>query len=226
MRHLLPESVWKLQQWLGFGPEKKLSKAEEVLDQVIGKYISMKHDELSNATKSEEDEESYDLLTSYMVNDAKTKTGLKFDDKFLRDTILNFMFAGHDTVASGLTWFIWLVITHPEIEKKIREELKAIVLLGEGEKRRLFKVDEVKNAIYLHAALCESLRLYPPIAIQHKTPLETDILPSGHHVHSIMRVMVLLYAMGRMEHIWGYDASEFKPERWISKRGTVKHEPS
>ncbi|XP_015163966.1 alkane hydroxylase MAH1-like [Solanum tuberosum] len=226
IRHLLPKSVWKLQQWLGFGTEKKPRKAEEVLDQVIGKYISMKHDELSNATKSEEDEESYDLLTSYMVNDAKTKTGQKFDDKFLRDTILNFMFAGHDTVALGLTWFIWLVVTHPEIEKKIREELKAMVLLGEGEKRRLFKVDDVKNAIYLHAALCESLRLYPPVPIQHKTPLEPDILPSGHHVHSNMRVMIPLYAMGRMESVWGYDASEFKPERWISDRGTVKHEPS
>ncbi|KAK4720930.1 hypothetical protein R3W88_011163 [Solanum pinnatisectum] len=173
IRHLLPESVWKLQQWLGFGSEKKLSKAEEVLDQVIGKYISMKRDELSNAPKSEEDEEGYDLLTSCMVNDAETKTGQKFDDKFLRDTILNFMFVGHDTVASGLTWFIWLVVAHPEIEKKIREELKAMVLL------------------------------YPPVAIQHKTPLEPDILPSGHHVHSNMR-----------------------PERWISDRGTVKHEPS
>ncbi|KAK6791046.1 hypothetical protein RDI58_010127 [Solanum bulbocastanum] len=156
--HLLPESVWKLQQWLGFGPEKKLSKAEEVLDQVIGKYISMKCDELSNATKSEEDEEGYDLLTSYMVNDAETKTGLKFDDKFLRDTILNFMFAGHDTVASGLG----SSVAHPKIEKKIREELKAMVLLGEG----------------------------------------------------------------RMESIWGYDASEFKPEIWISDRGTVKHGPA
>lgn len=73
----------------------------------------MKREELSNAIKSEEDDEGYDLLTSYMVNDAETKTGLKFDNKFLRDTILNFMFAGHDTVASGLTWFIWLVVTNP-----------------------------------------------------------------------------------------------------------------
>lgn len=99
-------------------------------------------------------------------------------------------------------------------------------MLGEGEKRRLFKADEVKNAIYLHAALCESLRLYPPVAIQHKTPLEPDIFPSGHHVHSNMRVMIPLYAMGTMEYIWGHDASKLKPERWISDRGTVKHEPS
>lgn len=38
--------------------------------------------------------------------------------------------------------------------------------------------------------------------------------------------MFLLYAMGRMESIWGDDCLEFKPERWISERGTIKHEPS
>ncbi|KAL7255203.1 hypothetical protein ACSBR1_009378 [Camellia fascicularis] len=32
--------------------------------------------------------------------------------------------------------------------------------------------------------------------------------------------------MGRMKFIWGEDWVEFKPERWLSKRGTIKHEPS
>ncbi|KAF3634101.1 hypothetical protein FXO38_25296 [Capsicum annuum] len=137
----------------------------------------------------------------------------QFDYKFLRDTIRNFMFAGCDTVSSGLTWFVCLVITHLEIEKKIREELKAIVSLGEGKKWRLFNANEVKNAIYLHAALCESLRLYPPVAIQRKTSLEHDILPSGHRVHLNTRLVIPLYAMGRMESIWGRNASEFKPDR-------------
>ncbi|KAJ8564984.1 hypothetical protein K7X08_001444 [Anisodus acutangulus] len=230
IRNLLPQCVWKLQQWLGIGPERKLRDAREVIDQVIGKYISVKREELrarGEKLKKEEEHEGVDLLTSYIDNDdGETKTGLKFDDKFLRDTILNFMIAGRDTTSSGLTWFVWLVVTHPDIEKKIREELKAIIPVGEGEKHRLFKADELKNAIYLHAALCESLRLYPPVPFQLKTPQEPDILPSGHHVNPKMRVFIILYAMGRMESIWGKDASEFKPERWISNKGTVKHEPS
>uniref|UniRef100_M1C686 Cytochrome P450 n=2 Tax=Solanum tuberosum TaxID=4113 RepID=M1C686_SOLTU len=167
IRNLLPQCVWKLQKWLGIGPEKKLRDAREVIDRVIGKYISMKRDELrakGEKMNEKEEEEGVDLLASYIANDdGEIKTGLMFDDKFLRDTILNFMIAGRDTTSSGLTWFIWLVVTHPEIEKKIREELKAIISLGEeGEKQRLFKGGELKNAIYLHAALCESLRLYPP----------------------------------------------------------------
>ncbi|CAN4106490.1 unnamed protein product [Withania somnifera] len=224
IRHLLPESVWKLQKWLGLGYEAKLTKASHVLDQVIRKYISMKHDELSNiATKSKEDqvEGCFDLLTSYILHD-----DLNFDEKFLRDTILNLMIAGRDTTSSGLTWFIWLVATHPEVEKRIREELATIVTLTSSSNPRLFNANELKSAIYLHASLCESLRLYPPVPFQHKTPQEPDILPSGHHVHPKMRVMFSLYAMGRIESIWGKDCLEFKPERWISGRGMIKHEPS
>ncbi|XP_016506761.1 alkane hydroxylase MAH1-like [Nicotiana tabacum] len=225
IRYLLPESIWKLQKWLGVGPEMQLRKASDVLDRVIGEYILMKREELSRVEKCKENEEGFDLLTPYIINDGERTSGLKFD-KFLRDTFLNFMFAGHDTVSSGLTWFIWLVSTHPEVEKNIREELRAIIPPEEAEKWRLFTADELKNVIYLHAALCESLRLYPPVAFQHKTPLEPDILPSGHHVHPNMRVMIPLYAMGRMESIWGKDASEFKPHRWISDRGTINYEPS
>ncbi|XP_055818140.1 alkane hydroxylase MAH1-like [Solanum dulcamara] len=225
IRHLLPKSVRKLQQWLGIGDEAKLTRAWHVLDQVISKYISMKREELSNiATKSKEDEEGgcYDLLTSYMLDD-----GLNFDDKFLRDTTLNLMIAGRDTTSSGLTWFIWLVVTHPEVEKRIMEELMAIISLrSSSSKPRIFNTSELKNATYLHASLCESLRLYPPVPFQHKTPLEPDVLPSGHHVHPKMRVVFSLYAMGRMESIWGKDCLEFKPERWITERGTIRHEPS
>lgn len=117
-----------MQKWLGIGYEGKLTRSWDVLDQVISKYISMKRDKLSNvATKTKEDEEEGcdDLLTSYILNDH----GLNFDDKFLRDTILNLMIAGRDTTSSGLTWFIWLAATHPEVENKIMEELEAIISL-------------------------------------------------------------------------------------------------
>nr|GLL26316.1 alkane hydroxylase MAH1-like [Ipomoea trifida] len=227
IRHLLPESLWKLQQWLGIGPEKKLSRACEILDQVIGKYITMKRQEKLNSSSqgpTQFDDEGHDLLTSYINTGGETTMGLKFDDKFLRDTILNLMIAGRDTTSSALTWFIWLVSTHPEVENNIRDELSNAV--ESPQKFSLFKSEDLKNLVYLHAALCESLRLYPPVPFQHKSPLHTDILPSGHKVSPNTRLVFSLYAMGRMQFIWGKDARKFKPERWISERGTVKHEPS
>ncbi|KAK6150517.1 hypothetical protein DH2020_015449 [Rehmannia glutinosa] len=220
MRHVLPESVWKLQRRLGFGSERKLSEARRVLDNVIGKYIAMKRDELRKNGTSLED--GVDFLTSY-INGGFDGDG---DDKFLRDTILNLMIAGRDTTSSALTWFMWLVSTYPEVEKKIQDELKSVCSPEEGEKWRVFKVEETNKLVYMHGAFCEALRLYPPVPFQHKMPMESDILPSGHYVHPKMKVMFFLYAMGRMEPIWGKDSLEFKPERWISDRGTIRHEPS
>uniref|UniRef100_A0A1W7HBU4 Cytochrome P450 n=1 Tax=Scoparia dulcis TaxID=107240 RepID=A0A1W7HBU4_SCODU len=226
MRHCLPESLWKLEQKLGIGHEKKLSQAWRVLDDVIGKYVTRKREEMSKSTKCihGDDEEGLDLLTSYINGDESM--GLECDDNFLRDTILNFMIAGRDTTSSALTWFMWLVSQHPEVEKKIREELNSILSPKEAGQWRLFKVDELKSLVYLHGALCESLRLYPPVPFQHKAPVQAVTLPSGHYVHPKMKVMFSLYAMGRMEFVWGKDAKEFKPERWITDRGTIKYEPS
>lgn len=228
-RHVLPERVWKLLRWLGVGSERRLRRAQVVLDEVIGKYIAMKREELREKMKLGGDERedngggNDDLLTSYI-------DGGGGDDVFLRDTVLNFMIAGRDTTSSALTWFTWLVSTHPRVENKIRDELKLLCPSARpyenGDRCRVFEVEETNKLVYMHAALYEALRLYPPVPFQHKQALAPDILPSGHYVHPRMKVMFVLYAMGRMESIWGKDCSEFKPERWISERGTIKHEPS
>lgn len=132
------------------------------------------------------------------------------------------LIAGRDTTSSALTWFTWLVYTNPQVEKKIRDELRSI---SPDKNWYVFKVEETNKLVYMHGALCEALRLYPPVPFQHKEPTEQDVLPSGHRVHPNMKVMFFLYAMGRMESVWGEDCLEFKPERWISERGTIKHEP-
>ncbi|KAF5960581.1 hypothetical protein HYC85_001790 [Camellia sinensis] len=199
MRHVVLETVWRIQSWLGIGHKKKLSEAWKTLDRVINKYVSMKKEEMSKKDELKEGEEAVDLLTSYLIEEdtfnqapfskvpldpLNLKTdpafNLKRDDKFLRDTVLNLMLVGRDTTSSALTWFIWLVSQHPIVEEKIIEELKLVIPEGETEKSQLFEEKELSKLVYLHAALCESLRLYPPVPIQHKEPTQVDTLPTGH----------------------------------------------
>ncbi|KAL6558899.1 hypothetical protein OROMI_019249 [Orobanche minor] len=234
MRHVVPEKIWKLQRWFGIGRERKLSEAWRVLDSVINEYIAMKHEEIRKRegvglVEHESEEDGVDLLTSYInFKDDNRIEGSKRDgDMFLRDTVLNLMIAGRDTTSAALTWLVWLVSTHPKVEEKIRDELRLSILpLEDGKKWRIFSIVETRNLVYLHGAICEALRLYPPVPFQHKEPLRPVILPSGHYVDPKMKVMFSLYAMGRMESIWGKDCLEFKPERWITKSGRIKHEPS
>ncbi|KAA8523445.1 hypothetical protein F0562_009868 [Nyssa sinensis] len=112
------------------------------------------------------------------------------------------------------------------VEAKIREEIRTKLHFKKDETWRYFNVEELNKLVYLHGALCEALRLFPPVPIQHKAPLQPDILPSGHRIDSNTKTLLFFYSTGRMESIWGKDCLEFKPERWISENGGIKHVPS
>ncbi|KAJ0097941.1 hypothetical protein Patl1_27750 [Pistacia atlantica] len=223
-RHVVPERVWKLQRWLGIGEEQKLKKSKEVTDRTILEYIQKKRVELSKGFTVKEEEEGVDLLTSYINEDYNF--GVKSDEKFLRDTAFTFLIAGRDTISSALTCFFWLVSRNPQVETKIREELKLVIPKDKvTEKWWRFDINELKNKlVYLHGALCEAMRLYPPVPFQHKAPLAADILPSGHLAVPKTKILFSMYAMGRIESIWGEDCLEFKPERWITEKGGIKHD--
>jgi cytochrome P450 len=70
---------------------------------------------------------------------------------------------------------------------------------------------------YLHASICESMRLYPPVLLDSKHALHNDVLPDGTFVGKGTRVTYHPYAMGQMNAIWGTDCLQFKSERWVDK---------
>lgn len=112
---------------------------------------------------------------------------------------------------------------NPSEEEKIRDEMSANL---QGQNWKYSKMEELKKLVYLQGALCESLRLFPPVPFQHKAPAQHDVLPSGHRIGPNTKTVLSFYSMGRMEWIWGKDCLEFKPERWISEVGRIKVEPS
>ncbi|XP_031286422.1 alkane hydroxylase MAH1-like [Pistacia vera] len=210
-------------KWLQIGEEKKFSRAWRVLDTYLYGCISLKK-EILNRRKAKKEEEEFDLLTAFMkeaeevIQDGLNSGNcLRITDEFLRDVAFNLIGAGRDTVSSRLTWFFWLVARHPSVESRILEEIKANVG-KDGEEERIWGKNELNKFVYLHAAACETLRLYPPVPINHKTAAQSDTLPSGHRVNRSERILLSYYSMARMEERWGKDCSEFKPERWISKR--------
>lgn len=75
--------------------------------------------------------------------------------------------------------------------------------------------NQLREMHYLHAAVHESLRLFPPVQFDSKFSYADDVLPDGTIVAGGTRVTYHPYAMGRMESIWGHDCAEFNPERWL-----------
>ncbi|GJW33266.1 cytochrome P450 [Tanacetum coccineum] len=223
-RHYLPKCYWKVLNRLKIGHEKHLIDAFKLSDELFYKFINEKREQETKA--NDEQAEDLTLLTGYM-REYKDQTGSSGNpDKFIKDTLLSLMVAGRDTTSSALTSFFYLLSKNPVAESKICEEIREQLGMKEGEEWKQFGANELGNLVYLHAALCEALRLFPPVPINTKVAIEADTLPSGHRVNSNTKILLHSYAMGRMETIWGQDCLEFKPERWISLKGGIKHVPS
>ncbi|CAL1391704.1 unnamed protein product [Linum trigynum] len=236
-RHIVPMCVWRLQQRLQIGMEWKFSRAWRTLDQLLYGSIKRRKQELATKHNDVTKRDKLDLLTQILVmkdeDDGGDKNLIdKTSDKFLRDTTFTLLIAGRDTITAGLTWLIWSVTSHPVVEKRIIQELAQVMAsrmssATDGRERGGFlRSDELNNVVYLHATVCETLRLYPPVPFEHKCAVEADVLPSGHTVRKEERILFSIYTMARMEEIWGEDCMEFKPERWISEKGTMLHVPS
>nr|AHF22086.1 CYP96A68 [Maesa lanceolata] len=219
-RNLIPESMWKLQSWLGLGVENKMSKALHTLNNIATEYIKMKKDDIKGNV------EGFDALKFFMIEKDTIRSKTTQAYNFLRDIVIVLNAGGRDTTGACLSWLFWLLSKNPSSESKIREELIAILPKDEVRTSKLFSVEELNKLPYLHGAFCETLRLYPPAPYQSRAIVQSDILPSGHHVNPKMTIVLSWYALGRMKSIWGNDALEFKPERWISENGQIKHDLS
>ncbi|XP_049936009.1 LOW QUALITY PROTEIN: cytochrome P450 704C1-like [Nymphaea colorata] len=158
-----------------------------------------------------------DILSRFLLESKKNPETM--NDRYLRDIILNFMFAGKDTTAGTLSWFTYLLCKHPLIQEKIAQEVKETV--GSCEKGQFTQFVEkltegaLEKLQYLHAALSETLRLYPAVPIDRQSACKDDILPDGFKVKKGDGVNHVTYAMGRMKYIWGDDAEDFRPGRWL-----------
>ncbi|QHO55450.1 hypothetical protein HN51_010366 [Arachis hypogaea] len=222
-RHLVPRFLWKLQKWLQIGRGKTYTECEKIVDQFLHQCISSTFQEQSKVKCTKDDDEPTFNMLKALVEESGME---QIDRKFLRDNALTLLVAGRDTISSSLSWFFWLVSTHPVVEAKILEEIRANFITKEEYRLITSRVENLNKLVYLHGAMCEALRLFPPVPFEHKSAVKSDILPSGHRVNANSMVIYSLYSMGRMEQTWGEDCLEFKPERWVSEKGSIIHIPS
>lgn len=142
------------------------------------------------------------------------------NDQYLRDIVLNFLIAGKDTTGNTLTWFFYMLCKNPLVQDKVALEInESVEWAREDNNTEDFTARLNEGAIdkmhYLHAAISETLRLYPAVPLDGKMAEEDDVLPNGYRVIKGDGMNYMIYAMGRMTYLWGEDAEDFRPERWL-----------
>ncbi|KAF8762831.1 hypothetical protein HU200_009030 [Digitaria exilis] len=199
-RFVTPPFVWKAKRFLGVGTERELVEATRAVRAFAEATVAERRAELR---KTGTLAGRCDLLSRLMSSSSSSSDSGGYSDEFLRDFCISFILAGRDTSSVGLAWFFWLLASHPDVESRV---LADVLSSGDGG----------ASMDYLHAALTESMRLYPPVPADFKEAVEDDVLPDGTFVRARQRVIYYAYAMGRDKSLWGPDCLEFRPERWLN----------
>ncbi|KAH7928038.1 cytochrome P450 [Leucogyrophana mollusca] len=133
------------------------------------------------------------------------------------------IFAAMDTTSGALARTFLTLAHHPEAQERLREEVRQ----ARADKGNL-EFDDLVNLPYLDAVCRETLRLYAPVTSVNRTTLKDIVLPfgtpvrgvDGREMHDILvpkgtTVQVSIMGSNRNPAIWGEDALEWKPERWL-----------
>ena len=147
-------------------------------------------------------------LVHALIAAADPETGQSVPDDDIINDLLIFMLAGHDTTATALTYALWVLGHHPEVQDRVADEV------GEIGDREITPAD-VPRLGYTVQVLHEALRLCPPAAGVGRMAVR-DIAVDGSRVEKGSLVLVGIYAVHRDPVVWPrplvFDPDRFAPE--------------
>ncbi|KAI4477381.1 hypothetical protein M0804_012767 [Polistes exclamans] len=187
-----------------------------------GKYLqineNIEEDDASNKDPEKDDEyipykkilSLLDLLIAASWNDNQ------IDEEGIREEVDTFMFGGHDTTASALTFALSLFAKHKDVQENIRDEIKSIMSDDNN-----LTTSSFQKLSYLERCLKESLRLYPSAhiisrQISHDFQLKHYLIPSG------TMLAVNIYSVHRNKKYWP-NPNVFDPDRFLPENIKGRH---
>lgn len=180
---------------------RRFLQARAVLDEVMYRLIR---------ERRRLDDPPQDLLNALM-NAEDSETGERMTDEQIHDELMTFMFGGHETVASGMAWTLYLLSKHPEVQRKLRAEIDSVL---QGERPTAEAM--TGQLPYMTRVMNESLRLYPPVSLISRSPAADDEI-AGYYVPKGGMVLISSYVSHRHPDIWD-NAEGFDPDRWLPER--------
>ena len=157
---------------------------------------------LGNAAKQRKYLDFLDILLTAVDEEGKGLTDLE-----IRNEADTFMFEGHDTTTSGMSWTLYCLAKYPEHQEKVREEVRS-VLMG----REWLEYDDLKELKYTQWCIKEAMRLYPPVFHIFREATE-DLELDGYKIPKGTNIRIAILNIHRHPDTWP-NPDEFDPLRF------------
>ncbi|KAH8110226.1 cytochrome P450 [Phellopilus nigrolimitatus] len=225
---LVPAGLRRL--LLEIAPSQDLQNVKNIVDVMTSTSDGIYRQKLASLGNGKETDlpqigEGKDIMSILLKANTLASVNDRLPESQLIAQMSTFMFAGHDTTSSALSQILYCLASHQEEQERLRCEIVSSGIVG-GEE---VVYDDLMALPYLDAVCRETLRVHPPINFMARTACKDAILPLGMPCKStdglseidhlcIRKGQNLIVAFGstnRLKAVWGEDAYEWKPERWL-----------
>ncbi|KAK4230177.1 cytochrome P450 86B1 [Podospora fimiseda] len=211
--------LWPITEFL-FGNKfrRSVNIVKDFGQRIVANAVEDRLTDNKDALLDDDQESKLDQISGSLIQSLLDAIG---NEEMVADAALTYLSAGRDTTGQALTWTFYLLMKHPHVVAKIREEVtqllksKDLPLTADSEELdpTLFTPSSMP---YSMAVFYESLRLFPPIPFEIRQCQEDVCLPDGTFLPKNSVLVWCLWAMQRSKLTWGDDADEFKPERFLT----------
>jgi cytochrome P450 len=226
---------------------KDFRSAKNTLDSIVYRMIkehrdnrgikkNLLNDDKNDHANNKNMNSHYDHDLLYTLMEAQDhEAGIKqMSDIQLRDEVMTIFLAGHETTANALTWTFYLLSQHPDVERRLYEELYSV--LGKDNNNnnddngvnhskdctatpRLPTISDITRLEYTEKVLRESMRLYPPAWTLGRQAL-TDYVIDKYVIPSGSIILMSQYVMHRNPQYFP-NPEDFDPDRWTKESKSV-----
>ncbi len=182
-------------EWLPTPANRVLRRSVARLDEAVTEMVSARRDDPG--------EDLLGLLLS--VRDDEDRP---LSVEQIRDQLVTFIVAGHETVASALGWAWGLLAQHPDVAERVAAEADAVA----GE--RPVDFDDYPRLPFTKAVVEETLRLYPPAWLITRQSLESDVI-DGTAIPAGALIIMSPWLLQRHPNLWT-DPDSFQPDRFVT----------
>ncbi|XP_072275696.1 cytochrome P450 4B1-like isoform X1 [Pyxicephalus adspersus] len=197
----------------GFQFRRALKIAHQHTDKIIKeRKESLKREEELEKIRQKRHLDFLDILLC-----AKDENGQSLSDEDLRAEVDTFMFEGHDTTASGISWTLYCMAKYPEHQEKCREEIREVL----GDRGTVLWEDLAKMP-YITMCIKESMRLYPPVPEVARELTQPITFCDGRSLPKGAGILLCIHAINKCSSIWE-DPEVFDPLRFSPENTSKRH---
>ena len=166
-------------------------------------------DDVINERRLTKPTDKIDFL-NLMLHGVDKKTQNKLDDENIRNQVLTFLIAGHETTSGLLSFALHFLINDPVVLQKAYDEVDKVLGADLSASIEYRKITELK---YIAQILKEALRLWPPAAGFRITAHENTML-GKYAIKKGQMLLAMLPAIHRDPAIWGNEPDRFNPDHF------------